>query len=98
MENEEVFQADAELHGLAHMDLRSSYPTKQKGHDIAKAALRGIQVERDISSEESPLLSRNSEDRDREASEREIRGPPKWDGERDFEGLSWWKKPSVRNS
>lgn len=70
MENEEFFEADAEVR---------------------------FESERDIRHEESPLLSG---DGPREASEvgaSDIRGPSKWDGERDFDGRPWWNKPSVRS-
>ena len=100
MENEEVFQADAELDGHEHMHSRSPHRSTQKGHDTVKAALGGLEADRDVHNEESPLLPSNRTDGGGEASEpgaSETREPPKWDGERDFEGRPWWKKPSVRN-
>lgn len=100
MENEEAFEADAEIHGLEQMRSRSSYRSMHKGHDTVIAASGGFESERDIQSEDSPLLPSNRGDGGREASEYgadETRGPPKWDGERDFEGRPWWNKPSVRN-
>ena len=94
MENEEVFQADAEINGLEHIYSRSSHPSKNKGHE----ALR-VTPGRHTHDEESPLLSSVREDGSGEAPEHgvgEIREPPKWDGEGDFEGRPWWNKPSVR--
>ncbi len=100
MENEQVFEVNAELRGLEHMDSPSSYPSTQKGHDTGKAAFRGLESEGSIRNEESPLLSPNREDEGAEGSDHgvgETREPPKWDGERDFEGRPWWNKPSVNN-
>lgn len=100
MENEEVFQADAELDGLERMYTGSSHRATQKGHGTAKTALGSSESERDIHDEETPLISSSREDRGAEESENgagETREPPKWDGERDFEGRPWWNKPSVRN-
>ena len=99
MENEEAFQADAEINGLEHVYSRSSHRVKNEGHDTAKAALGVADPERDVHSEDSPLLSSSREDGGREASEHgagQTRGPPEWDGEGDFEGCPWWRKPSVR--
>ena len=92
MENEEAFQADAEINGLEHMYSRSS--REKKGQDAVKGA-----PGRHTRDEESPLLLSIREDEGEEATEHgagESRGPPKWDGEGDFEGRPWWNKPSVR--
>ena len=94
MENEEVFQADAEMNGLEHMYSRSSHRSENKGHNTVK-----VTPGRHTDGEESPLLSSSRGDEGEEASENgagETRGPPKWDGEGDFEGRPWWNKPSVR--
>ena len=96
MENEEVFQADAELDGLEHMHSRSLHPSENKRPDTLKVTLG-----RHTHDEESPLLSSDREDEGEEGSEYgagEVRGPPKWDREGDFEGRPWWNKPSVRVS
>ena len=100
MDNEAAFEADVEVHGLEQMHSRSSHRSTDKGHDTVKASLGGFESEREIHNEESPLLSPNRVDGSREASSEGVNGPrepPRWDGERDFEGLPWWKKPSVRN-
>lgn len=94
MENEEVFQADAEITGLQHIHSRSLHRSGNQGHDTGKVASGTY-----IHDEESPLLSSSRENEGEEASEHgagETRGPPKWDGEADFEGRPWWNKPSVR--
>ena len=99
MENEEAFEADAEVRGLEQMQLRSSNRSTQKGHDTVIAAYGGFESEREIHNEESPLLSPDRGGQGREAPENgadEIRESPKWEGDRDFEGQPWWNKPSVR--
>lgn len=71
----------------------------EKGHGTAKAALGRSESDRDIHDEETPLISSNRENEGAEESEHgagETREPPKWDGERDFEGRPWWNRPSVR--
>lgn len=98
MENEEVFEADAEINGLEQSRSRSSYRYTQKGHHTVTATLEGFESERDNHNEESPLLSPERGDGGAQVSEHgasETRGPPEWDGERDFEGRPWWNKPSV---
>ncbi|CAD6566672.1 MAG: hypothetical protein ASARMPRED_000102 [Alectoria sarmentosa] len=97
MENEEVFEADV-VHGLEQMHSHPPYRPTRKGHDTVKAPSADLESERDIHHEESPLLSPNRGDGGRETSEHgvgETRGPPKWNGEGDFEGRPWWNKPSV---
>ena len=99
MENEAVFEADTEVHGREQMRSPSPYRSTQNGHHTVKASLGGFESEREVYSEESPLLSPNPQDGSREASEdgaSEPWEPPKWDAEEDFKGLPWWKKPSVR--
>ena len=92
MENEEVFEADAEINGLEHVRSRSSYRSTQKGHNRDGA---GLASERNNHDEETPLLSSDHESEDRPG---ETRRTLKWDGEGDFEGRPWWNKPSVRDS
>ena len=54
-----------------------------------------------VSTEASPLLSRDLEDSSSvgssmpEAEAIDDRGPPAWSGERDYEGRPWWNTPSV---
>ena len=99
MENEEAFRANAELNGLERMYTRSSHRATNKGHGPVKATSGGSEIEREIPDEERPLISSDREDRVGEEPEHgagETRGPPKWEGEADFEGRPWWNKPSVR--
>ena len=98
MENEEAFEADAEINGLQQMRSRSTYRSTQKGHDTEEADLAS---ERNPHDEETPLLSSDHEVEGTIASEDRpgvTRRTPKWDGEGDFEGRPWWNKPSVRYS
>lgn len=51
--------------------------------------------------ENTPLLARVHDLQDdgthSEPDDADDRPPPTWSGERDFEGMPWWKKPSVSN-
>jgi len=50
-------------------------------------------VERD--EEDAPLLSPTTQDYGSGNNGERRDSEPKWDGQADFEGLPWWKKPSV---
>ena len=65
---------------------------------VASGELAGLETERDVSSEDSPLLPNRDNEEESEHSAGETSQPPKWDGEADFEGRPWWNKPSVRIS
>ena len=98
MENEEVFEADAEINGLEQMRSRSTHRSTRKRHDTEDADFAS---ERNNHDEETPLLLPDHENEGRDVSEDrpdETRRTPKWDGEGDFEGRPWWNKPSVRYS
>ena len=96
MENEQAFEADAEIHGLEQVHSRSSPQSSREGRDTVKAAVGGFESERDSPDEESPLLSPDRGDGGGEHGAGATRGSPKWDGEEDFEGRPWWNKPSAR--
>jgi hypothetical protein len=50
-------------------------------------------------SEESPLLSNGSENgRNSAPSGNEGESDAEWHGAKDFEGLPWWRRPSVRTN
>jgi len=52
-----------------------------------------------LNDENTPLLARVHDLRDdssqSESEEADDRPPPTWSGERDFEGVPWWRTPSV---
>ena len=98
MENEQVFEADAELHGIEYMRSRSSHATAQKSRSPVKATFHGIEIEANSPSEESPLLPPDHRDGGSGEASEDGDAPAKWNGERDFEGLPWWKKPSVSDT
>lgn len=67
-----------------------------------KAIYGSFEPPKDAIREHSPLLppgrdrsSFNKDTETRKTGNADTRGPPKWDGERDFEGRPWWNKPSV---
>lgn len=50
---------------------------------------------RKVDDEHTPLLSRTDDDVTIAEDDTQDDGPS-WSGERDFEGKTWWNKPSVR--
>lgn len=99
MENGQVFAADAALQLPSSKAAPPPYKGRHAGHPVAVAASAGVEIPKDSDYEDTPLLSRDiDDDYDTHASRREDgddRGPPRWSGERDFEGRPWWNKPSV---
>jgi len=100
MENEEVFETEAEQHGLAKSQSQSSYRSTQEGHDAAKSAQGEIETQEDVDYEDTPLLS-HGRGGNTEASpalnDNEGRGrdDPSWPGQYDFEGQPWYRTPSI---
>lgn len=95
MENDAVFEAEA------HVDhrLRDSSPSPHyDGQDLGVDAVTstyGAVTRKDVDYEDTPLLSR-IDNGVTDAEERGHNEPPAWHGERDFEGKTWWNRPSVR--
>ena len=92
MENEPVFAIID-----ATSDLRSR--PSQRGHDMALTPSGGLEVSHIRDSDGISLLS--SDEGSTHGGQAngsngvERRGEFKWQGENDFEGMSWWNKPSV---
>ena len=95
MENELVFAGTATTD--AGSGLRFRQP--QRSHNMALAASGGLEVSHTRDSENTSLLStEGGSTRDGQANRSntvERRGEFKWQGENNFEGMSWWEKPSV---
>ena len=99
MENEQVFQAEteiAELNKHLSRDSRRSHD----GYDAVQAAVGGFDTRPPIISERTRLLGQ--EQSDSRSDTHEGGNPPPdgndglaWDGEHEFDGLPWYKKPSV---
>lgn len=93
MENEPVFAGTAIINAAA--DLRSR--PSQRDHDLPLVASGGVKATHIGVDENTSLLS------EEEGSNYDVqsnfgverRGEFKWQGENDFEGISWWNKPSV---
>jgi len=100
MENDQVFEAERDVDVLFKMRSQSSQHSKHDGRDALQAALGGFETQKAGRTETTPLLSQEARDPHETAGDEDAdpRGPSKWSGERDFEGLHWWKKPSVRLS
>lgn len=99
MENDQAFEAEADIDALRMLRSRSRSANRSlhKGHDVMKAAYGGLES---TDQEDTALLSR---EHDRDQRAQELAGEdsgdegdkPTWPGEHDFDGLPWWKTPSV---
>lgn len=96
MENDQVFAAEAEIDSRLRED-PSSRPNGGRHHTaIAEPPDSGRPASRrKVDDEDTPLLSRTDDDLTIAEDDSQDDGPS-WSGERDFEGKTWWNKPSVR--
>ena len=101
MENDQAFEADADVDALERLDSRSRQRSSHKGQEALEAVFGRFGSRRDTNQEDTPLLRRDDDQEDEidghtEHGERNGRAPLTWDGEGDFEGRPWWNMPSVR--
>ena len=98
MEGDEVYEAQPEAELLARM------PSRQRpfssGND-AFASTHQPHTEADLPTENEPLLGKKKsapQDTAEAAQEQDHHGDdaPEWAGQGEFDGLPWWKTPSVR--
>ena len=92
---------DADLGPLSRLTSNSRQRSSYKGQDALDAAFGQSKSHKERDQEDTPLLQRDSEEGvggggNAEHEGDDGRAPPSWEGERDFEGRPWWKKPSVR--
>lgn len=99
MDNGQVFEAEAEIEALRPNVQRSSH----QGHDMLQIVAGGFEAQPGSASEETPLLGPNR--RTRHSSADCTKDTPinpidqsSWDGEHDFDGLPWYRTPSVCES
>lgn len=102
-QNDQAFEADQGINGYERLPPRSSSsrPSSHKGRDALKAAFGGFEGNQEEENDRTPLLKKGQNQRggsrsDVDDGEGDNRGPPTWEGERDFEGRPWWNMPSVR--
>lgn len=83
MENDEVFEADAEIENC---DTRESQDHSYNGHSNRRSNSNHNDVRKDVieTSHESDSLLPHRQ-----------RPAAAWPGEHDYEGLTWWNRPSV---
>ena len=89
MDNNQTFEAEAGL------DAHSGSSSTLNGAGTAVAANGGYDKQID---EDSPLLPKSTVTGRAGASGSDAgdgEDKPKWQGEHDFSGLSWWYRPSV---
>ena len=100
MENEQAFEADADIGAFESLNSLSRQRSPNQGRDTMKAAFGTFGPQDENTSETTPLIARqdgHTQNDGEGTGDRadDDRGPPTWDGERDFEGRPWWNKPSV---
>ena len=103
MENDQPFELDAEINALGRLTPHSRQRSSHKGREALEAAFGPSVSQKERDHENTPLLQRDSDEEaeageDTEHDGEDGRAPPTWEGERDFEGRPWWKRPSVRQS
>jgi hypothetical protein len=100
MENDQIFEAEATLEGEEYEQSRLDY-TSGRNAGVRTMMASNSGYDKHIAStttEETPLLPNGSgNDSGPSDADNENTGLD-WQGETDFEGLPWWRKPSVRPS
>ena len=99
MENEHAFEADATVSTFTKVRSTDSRDSR-RGHDLVQSAVGGFEAEVRQRSERSPLLGhRRSKSSSASGSSHghpeDLGNGDGWDGLRDFDGLPWYKTPSV---
>lgn len=97
MEGDEIYEAQPEAEFLARMSSRQR--PFSSGND-AFTSTHQPHEDAGLPSENEPLLGRKKsapQDAAEATQEQDNRGDdaPEWPGQREFDGLPWWKKPSV---
>lgn len=97
-QNDQVFEADQDINALEQLRSRSAQ-SRHKSHETMRAASGTFESQEGVETDSTPLLGGSRGGNDGESNGRGDdtgQGPKStWDGERDFEGRSWWNKPSV---
>ena len=98
MENNDAFATDAESAALTRSHLE--HRPLSKGQRAFTTAYGATDPPDQDGREDQPLLNHNKGEGSGAAGDPGDRGdnstePPQWTGGRDFEGLPWWKTPSV---
>ena len=97
MEGDEIYEAQPEAELLAQMSSRQR--PFSSGHDAFTSTHQPL-TEAGLPTENEPLLGRKKrapQDAAEATQEQEDRGAdaPEWPGQGEFDGLPWWKTPSV---
>jgi len=100
METDQALEVDAGI--AAETSSSSSRPpscTARRKDNSASMSPVAKESQETLNDENTPLLARLHDIGDAgspsESEEADDRPAPTWSGERDFEGVPWWKKPSV---
>ena len=99
MENDAVFVAEADVGVGFHSAHSSMPPNRYHGNGFVRKGSKaesGPSARQHPTHEETPLLRRKDGGHsNRHWGEEGNNAPSSWQGMMEFEGLPWWKKPSV---
>ena len=97
MDNEDIFEAEAVLEGTEAGTEFSGYISSINPEIRAKVVGNsGYDKQPSSITTEESLLLPNGSSRSHISGEGDENAPRNTSGSADFEGLPWWKKPSVR--
>lgn len=100
MDTDQPLEAGARVAtgGFSSSSPPPSYKARTKDNN-ASSRFIAKESQETLNDENTPLLTRvhdlRHDSSHSESEESDDRPPPTWSGERDFEGVLWWKKPSV---
>ncbi len=97
MENDAVFDAEANLDNQLRQRLAQGSRDGQNsrfGHDAVTIANGGFERQ-SHANEDTPLLIDGGNEDLAEGLDTDDNGAPVWPGQAEFDGLPWWKRPSV---
>ncbi|MCJ1246903.1 hypothetical protein MMC30_004114 [Trapelia coarctata] len=100
MDTNQALEADARVatERSSSSSRPPSYKARKKDNHAPPSSV-AKESQETLNDENTPLLARLHEIGDdsapSESEEADDRPTPTWSGERDFEGVPWWKKPSV---
>ncbi len=93
---DEAFEADAEAEVWA--DARRRLRSRQSRHESHGKKPDNRMVDHSIDEQTALLLGHPEESSDAIPDNDGDNNVPEWSGARDFEGMPWWRTPSVRTT
>lgn len=93
---DEVFEADAEAEVWA--DARRHLRSRQSRHESHNKKPVSGAVDHSVDEQAPLLLDHPGKSSDATSDNGDEDDAPEWSGARDFEGMPWWKRPSVKTT